>query len=238
MIAFRRALSSIQGRRFFGLSLGLVVCGVLHAATARAAQPNIDNTPGKETPGAVAIEQLHLSDALADYGEQNADPWALAEAAKIRKMLPPPLNDASSTGSLRTYESLLARATQLSSANPAMAAFIADVRRLKARSISVIPLDIKLLHKQVEQNGEDRAEVRFLAGEIAIVYVRPVPPVNLDLYVYDDLNNLICAGGAAEHESECRWRPRHDGSFLIDVHNNTSTQVDYELAINRDLVPR
>jgi hypothetical protein len=60
--------------------------------------------------------------------------------------------------------------------------------------------------------------------------------VDLDLFVYDDLNNLICSGGGAEHNAQCRWRPRHDGSYLIDVRNNNEAEVDYELAINRELV--
>ena len=137
-----------------------------------------------------------------------------------------------------TGKTLLARASQLAGPNPMVAAFVADVRRLKIRNIPVIPVEVKLLHKQIKQNSADRAEVHFLAGEIAVVYIRPVASVALDLFVYDDLNNLICTSGSTEHNSECRWRPRRNGSYLIDVRNNNAAEVDYELAINREIVPR
>jgi hypothetical protein len=202
-------------------------------------EPNIDRSPAPETAETAAIDQLHLSDTLADFGERTADPVALIEAAKIRKLLPPPLNAASDTSAkTRTWQTLLTRAAQLAGPNATMATLIADVRRLKARDIPVIPLDIKLLHKLIQKNGADRAEVHFLAGQIAVVYVKTAGPAGLDLFVYDDLNNLICAGAGSGHQTECRWRPRHDGSFLIDVRNNNSAEVDYELAINREIVQR
>jgi hypothetical protein len=219
----------------------VVLCsGIALCAFAAAPQePNVDRIPAPDTVATAAIEQLRLSDTLADFGERNADPMALIEAAKIRKMLPPPLNAASgATTETRTWRTLLARASQLAGPNPMVTAFITDVQRLKIRNIPVIPLEISLLHKQVKQNSADRAEVHFLAGEMAIVYVRPVAAVDLDLFVYDDLNNLICTGGGAGHDAECRWRPRHDGSFLIDVRNNNAADVDYELAINREIVQR
>jgi hypothetical protein len=220
---------------------GCVILGSGIAAWVLAApqEPNIDRSPVPDTAETAAIDQLRLSDRLADYGERTADPVALLEAAKIRKLLPPPLNTApSSSAEPRTWQTLLTRAAQLAAPNPTIEALITDVRRLKTRDIPVIPLDIKLLHKLIQKNGADRAEVHFLAGEIAVVYVKPAGTVNLDLYVYDDLNNLICAGGGSGHEAECRWRPRHDGSFLIDVRNNNSAEVDYELAINREIVQR
>jgi hypothetical protein len=217
-----------------------VLLGSLVALCAMAASqdPNIDRSPAPDTAATAAIDQLRLSDALADFGTRNADPIALVEAAKIRKMLPPPLNGSAEEPSDHAWESLLARAAQLGGANPMVGSLIADVRHLKVRDIPVIPLDIKVLHKQIKQNGADRAEVRFLAGELAVVYVRPVSGVGLDLFVYDELNNLICVGGGGAQGAECRWRPRRDGSYLIDIRNNNSAQVDYELAINRELVPR
>jgi hypothetical protein len=211
--------------------------GIALCALAAPQDPNVDRSPASDTAATAAIDQLRLSDELADFGERSADPMALIEAAKIRKMLPPPLNAAPDASTeARTWQALLTRASQLAGPNPMVAAFITEVRRLKARNIPVIPIEISLLHKQIKQNSADRAEVHFLAGEIAMVYIRPVAEVDLDLFVYDDLNNLICTGGGTGHESECRWRPRRDGSYLIDVRNNNAADVDYELAINRQIV--
>jgi hypothetical protein len=215
----------------------LLGCLVAVGAMAASEDPNIDRSPVPDSSAVAAIDQLRLSDVLADFGERNADPMALVEAAKIRKMLPAPLNGSKEAPDL-AWEPLLARAAQIAGPDPLVGSFIADVRHLKLRDIPVIPLEIKLVHKQVKQNGANRAEVRFLAGELAVVYVRPVGGGSLDLFVYDDLNNLICSGGASAQGPQCRWRPRRDGSYLIDVRNNSASEVEYELAINRETVTR
>ena len=206
------------------------------SAFAASPEPNIDRTPGEDNAATQAIAQLRLSDTLADFGEKNADPLAFIEAAKIRKLLPPPLSSADPADP-HSWQTLLDCAAQLAGSNKSVMALIADVRRLKPRDIPVIPTGVTLLNKQVKQNSADRAEVRFSAGEVAMVYVRPMTSADLDLFVYDDLNNLICSGGGAEHNAQCRWRPRRDGSFLIDVRNNTQAEVNYELAISRESVP-
>jgi hypothetical protein len=221
-----------------GVRAGLLACLAACSAGAAAQDPNIDRSALPYAPALAAIDQLRLSEALADFGEHHADPIALIEAAKMRKMLPVPLNGADGAASDAPWESLLTRAAQLAGPNPMVASLIADVRHLKVRDIPVIPLDIKLLHKLVKQNGADRAEVRFQGGEVAVVYVHPVSGAGLDLFVYDDLNNLICTASSGVEGPECRWRPRRDGSFLIDVRNNSANEVAYELAINRETVNR
>jgi hypothetical protein len=220
----------------FALCLGICVA---FNAFAETAEPNVVRGPAPDTAATVAIDQLRLSDMLADFGERNADAVALIEAAKIRKLLPPPLNTgADDSVESRSWQSLLARAAQLAGPNPAVAGLLKEVRGLKARDIPVIPLQIHLLHKRIKQNAADRAEVHFSAGEVAMVYIRPVSTANLELFIYDDLNNLICSGAGSGPDVGCRWRPRHNGSFLIDVRNNAGADVDYELAINREIVQR
>jgi hypothetical protein len=136
----------------------------------------------------------------------------------------------------RSWESLLARAGQIAGPNPTVKGLIADVRAYKVREIPKVPADASLLSKSVKQGGADRVEVRFRAGEPALVYVRPVPAVDLDLYVYDEFNNLICTGAGGGHDAQCRWRPRWDGPYLVDIHNNNDTEVEYVLAINREIM--
>jgi len=235
----QQAISAGISPRLPGLCATIIGSFIAFGAGGAPQDPNVDRSIGPDTPATVAIDQLQLSDALADYGERNADPMALVEAAKIRKMLPPPLDAEPDSGEVaRRWEALLARATQLAGPNPTVAGLVDDVRRLKRRDIPLIPLDIKFLHKQIKQKSADRAEVRFLAGQLAVIYIRPVPGVALNLFVYDDLNNLICTIEAGSPDSACRWRPRRDGSFLIDVRNNSAAAVDYDLAINREPVPR
>src|SRR5262249_3101012 len=112
------------------------------------------------------------------------------------------------------------------------------VRKLKGRDIPGIGDDVQQLRKLVKRNGLDRAEVRFKAGELAIVYVQPESDARLALLVYDEFNNLICSGDGDTHQSLCRWRPRWDGRYLLDVRNDGPNDVTYRLAINREIVAR
>jgi hypothetical protein len=221
-----------------------VIAGVagfaLASMSAAAHKPNVDPSPGqaKNVPQPVlAIEQLRLSDTLADFGERQADPVALIEAAKIRKMLPSTLTGPENAGpTTRSWKSLLARAEQFSGDNPALAGLIADVRAYQQREIPSLAGNVHLLHRLVKQKSADRAEVRFKTGEFAIVYIRPDSAASLGLFVYDEFNNLICSGDSATSEALCRWRPRWDGVYLLDVRNESTDDVQYQLAINHEIV--
>ena len=217
------------------LAVGLTVAAV----SAAPHEPNIDRARpdhGAPTPQITAIEQLKLSNQLADFGELRKDPIALVEAAMILKQAGAVLKPASAgAAAANAWESLLARAAQIAGPNPTVAGLIADVRAYKVRNIPTLSADPSVFSKRVKQKGADRVEVRFRAGEPAMVYVHPVPEVDLDLYVYDEFNNLICAGSGGSHEAECRWRPRWDGQYLVDVHNNNDVEVAYVLAINREI---
>jgi hypothetical protein len=226
---------------FWRLVTGVLGAGLIMVAAAGATpgEPNVDRTHpdhAAATPEIGAIEQLKLSDQLADFGERHADPLALVEAAMILKQATAVLKPAGAGASgARTWESLLVRAAQIAGPNPTVTGLIADVRAYKVRDIPRVPADASLLSKSVKQGGADRVEVRFRAGEPALVYVRPVTAVDLDLYVYDELNNLICTGASGGHDAQCRWRPRWDGPYLVDVRNNNDTEVAYVLAINREI---
>jgi len=237
-----RIAGKICARRRVRLLVALTVLGLASISSAATHEPNV--APGPAPPGSVpgtiaAIEQLRLSDTLADFGERHADPVALIEAAKIRKMLPPALSEPKNAGpKARTWESLLARAVQFSGGSPALRGLIADVRAYKPREIPSVAEDVHLLRKLIKQKSADRAEVRFKAGEVAVVYVQPDAGADLALFVYDEFDNLICYGDSASHDALCRWRPRWDGLFLLDVHNETTADVEYQLAINHEIVDR
>ncbi len=219
-------------------ALGLVP---LAAVSATPHEPNVApaSVTGELPAAAAAIEQLRLSDALAEYGEKTGDALALVSAAKIRKTLPAPLNSvAAGATDARSSSALLKRATQLAAGDRNLLGLIEDVRKLKGRDIPGIGDEVQLLHKKVTGKGFDRAEARFKAGELAIVYVQPEGAGQIALFVYDEFNNLICSGDGDTSRSVCRWRPRWDGSYLLDVRNYGSTDVAYRLAINREIVAR
>lgn len=227
------------------LALGILVAAA-GAAVPRGSNIERGAKPGIGSPAATALrealDRLQLSDALADYGERNGDPVALIQAAKIRKTLPPELTNSGVgsqvTAAGRTAETLLTRAAQIGGSNVTLTALIADARKSRDRDIPTIAAGAWLLTKVVKARAADRAEVNFKAGEPALVYVHTDLSADLDLFVYDEYNNLICADEASGQESQCRWRPRWNGSYLVDVRNKNEVEVSYELAINSQIKAR
>ena len=236
MVAYPRARS--VRRSWIGIGLVCGLMAIARGASPATHEPNIDNSPAGRattTPAMGAIEQLELANRLADFGERQADPVALVEAAKLLKRASAAVPAKGSAEGMRTWESLLMRAHQLAGSNPAVTNLAADVRAYKVRDIPRLD-GASMTNKTIKADGTDRVEVSFHAGQMAMVYLRPTPPVDLDLYVYDEFENLICSGPTGGHESQCHWRPRRDGQFLLDVRNKNSTEVVYVLAINSEIM--
>jgi hypothetical protein len=190
--------------------------------------PNADPAAklvASESPALSAVERLALSDRLAAYGERNADPIALVQAAKIRKGL-------EAGGGGQTFDGLLERAEQLAPGNPTVRALIADARSYKSRDLPLVGAGLSALSKLIGSGAADRADLVFRGETPAVVYVRGPAAADLDLYVYDEYNNLICSDENAGGEAQCRWRPRWTGSFLVDVRNKNEQEVEYVLTAN------
>lgn len=50
---------------------------------------------------------------------------------------------------------------------------------------------------------------------------------DLDLYVYDENDNLICKSESYGNKESCTWNPRWTGMFKIKVMNRESYDIDY-----------
>lgn len=59
----------------------------------------------------------------------------------------------------------------------------------------------------------------FYAGEPARVWLRGDGDTDLDLYVWDENNRLICASENYGDRESCSWQPRWTGEFYIEVVN-------------------
>jgi hypothetical protein len=199
------------------------------AADATRKPANVDpdaKLDAADSPALSAVERLALSDRLAAYGERNADPVALVQAAKIRKGLEP------GKAGKNAFEALLARAAQLAPDNPTIEALIADARSHRSRDLPLVGAGVSALSKLIPSRGADRADLTFRGSTPAVIYVRGPDNADLDLYVYDDYNNLICADESTSAEAQCSWRPRWTGTFLVDVRNKNDSEVPYVLTAN------
>ncbi len=176
------------------------------------------------------MERLSLSDRLAAYGNRAGDPVALVQAAKIRKGLSGTTQGRASGGA--EFDALLARAAALAPGNPTVEALIADARSYRSRDLPLVSAGLSVLNKIIGSRAADRADLAFRGETPAVVYVKGPEQANLDLYVYDEYNNLICSDEDSGDEAQCRWRPRWTGTFLVDVRNQNDQEVAYVLTAN------
>jgi hypothetical protein len=201
--------------------------------------PNIDPSAkldAEDSPLLSAVGRMALSDRLAAYGDNAADPVALALAAKIRKGVEAQLPNVRDVRG-DSFTELLDRAQRLAPSDPTISALIADVRSYRSRDLPMLSAGVKALRSMILGNGQDRIELTFRGAEPAVVYVHVNADIDLDLYVYDEYNNLVCADESVGSEAVCRWRPRWTGSFLVEVRNKNDSRVEYVLTANPVALP-
>ena len=88
---------------------------------------------------------------------------------------------------------------------------------------------------QVDPYDDDRYRLEsmvFVGGEWAEVAVLGDGDTDLDLYVYDEFGNLICASEDAFDVEYCEWVPAFTGPFLVVVRNYGDVYNEYELLTN------
>lgn len=225
----------LQRARIF-VTVAVVAAGLaavqpaVSTESGAARGPNADpaaKLDAAQSPALSAVERLALSDRLAAYGDRNADPVALVQAAKIRKG-----TEAGGGDARNSFEALLARAQSLAPGNPAVAALVADARGHRSRDLPLVSAGLSALRKLIGRNAADRADLVFKGETPAVVYVQGASTASLELYVYDEYNNLVCSDEGSGSAAQCRWRPRWTGSFLVDVRNKNDQEVEYVLTAN------
>ncbi|MES2681893.1 MAG: hypothetical protein V4650_00090 [Pseudomonadota bacterium] len=228
-----------------GMSLmALAVGSAFNAASANAG--NV--TEGKVAVTAPdAIDILVTAERLAAYGLKENDAVALIQAAKMKKSVPtqamagkPKTEKPADAKSGKTPEkkeagvdtsadALLARATVLAGDNASLKLLIADARatgirgavRGPGRSVTT-----------VDARSTDSYQVTFRGGEMAGVIVKGDGDTDLDLYVYDENGNRICADADTTDTMVCRWNPSWTGSFTIRVANLGNVYNQYTIIHN------
>lgn len=73
----------------------------------------------------------------------------------------------------------------------------------------------------------DVYKIGFVGGEDAGVAVSSDGNSDIDLYVYDENDNLVCKSESYGDKESCTWNPRWTGMFKIKIKNTESYDVDY-----------
>lgn len=72
----------------------------------------------------------------------------------------------------------------------------------------------------IEARSDHVFEAVFYAGAPAHVWLLGDGASDLDLYVYDENERLICASESYDDRERCSWVPRWTGKFSIKIVNH------------------
>jgi hypothetical protein len=195
------------------------------SAPAVAAKGANHGPAGKMTPGASAVQEVAAAAALARYGDANKDPLALVTAAKMLKEASSKPGRAERVGKaapastktdLYSADAVLARAKTLAADRPDLQPLIAAIESTAGRGATNGPGRI---HTVVDTRDRDTYRVAFDAYEPARVLVSGDGSSDLDLYVYDENDHLICKDDDDSDDMVCAWTPIRTAKFKIVIVN-------------------
>ena len=196
---------------------------------------------GKASGSVVALDTL--AHQLSAYGVATKDPIALALAAKMMKQVgtahpgPAPDKQTGKKGStakaaeapLSTPDQVLAEARKLAHGNKTQLAMIDSVAASQVKGRENGPADH---FDTVAASGTDEYHATFVGHELAEIGFSGDHATDLDLYVYDQNNNLICSSTSSGDTEYCSWTPRWTGPFTIHVVNRGNAANNYEIITN------
>ncbi|MEM9684522.1 MAG: hypothetical protein AAF942_14715, partial [Pseudomonadota bacterium] len=210
----------------WGFALFLA-CFLVTTGAAAKDGPNIQ--PGAAGSDATAVERLASANELYAIGRSEGDPILVIAAARLAAGVPvqeiqrtaetiggTPSKKEKSAG-VPDLKSMIATARDLAGDNRTLNAMIDDVEATKPKGRLRGP---GRAQSSVKANGTTvfkGKDLVFRGGEVAEIAVMGDGDANLDLFVFDELNNQICASSRYADREYCRWTPRWTGPFRIEV---------------------
>lgn len=216
----------------------LIAAAVTMAVNVNAKEENIDRTAKPVLDS--TISTLLMANQLATTGLEQQDPLLLIASAKLYKLnqLTNTQRDKTSDGGKTTTkqakpkysaEMLLEQAEEWSGDNEAYAAIIDQMKQLKTRG----RIGGGAEHfDAVDAGATDTYELNFYGRKVAEVAVIGDGDTDLDLHIYDEFDNSICEDTDSTDTTYCRWTPRFDGTFIIDIKNYGKVYNEYLLLTN------
>ena len=204
------------------LGSGLAVSGLPRAATADPMTP---------------VQTAALSARLFAAGTQAGDPILMIAAARLRKQIAPePGGLRPSEGAIADlsapleWDDMLDAAAAAAPDDDLIAGLIADTRAESTKGVITGPI---YNSGAVPAGKADIYEpVDFRGGEYAEVYIEGRGTADLNLFVYDAQNRLVCSDTDISDIAYCGWRPASTAAFTVKVENKGKTGSPYSLMTN------
>jgi len=230
-------------KRFSRLAVLAMVTMLAFASVATAAEGKKKNAGAKKgakvSAAAQGVADIKLASDLAAYARRAKNPAAMLVAAQIMKNTPVRDAAAKKNGAKAgaaaakrfvTPETLLAEAKTMAGGNTDLVAMIDTEATLAAtRGAANGP---QRIYENVLAGRTDVFQIKFIGGEKAQVGVVGDGDADIDLYIYDENDNLIESD--ADRTSACiaEWTPSWTGTFKVKIKNIGSVRSDYLLVTN------
>jgi hypothetical protein len=198
------------------------------AQAAAGKSSNADAAKATATsPTVQAVETARTADALAKYGDSKKDAMALIQAAKMKKEAGEQALTLTRKGTGEagkkvskaadySVDGMLARAKTLAAGRADLIALADEVAKSGARGAVGGPKSGRTV---VKGGFTDQFVMKFDGGAPAAVQINGDGDSSLDLYVYDENGNRICAAVGRGDEAICRWNPKWTGPFTVRIVN-------------------
>lgn len=188
---------------------------------------------------AEGLRDAMLSKQLYDSGVARADPLLVIAAAKLRKELELERVDRAPQGAQADMDSpaphmgwqeMLATATELSGANEALLGLIDDIRAERSKGL----IGGRVYNTATLGSGQkDNYEaLPFEGKKFAEIYLEGKGQGDLNLFIYDDQNRLVCSDTDISRIAYCYWRPAKTANFTAVVENKGPSAANYSLMSN------
>jgi hypothetical protein len=229
------------------LALGLSLSSSALAGSAAAGAPapppqkGVNIGSGPKAPATdEPIAQLQMSSDLLAVGRSTKDPLALIVAARIMKTLGGTDIDlkpearavpaiAQKPGPAVSPETILLEARDLAKGDKITNLLIDETAAMVGVGEAGKP---KTHQDTIQPAATDVYTVVFNGGQLAEVGIAGDGASDLDLFVYDENDHLVCRSTASTDREHCRWWPRWTGPFRIEIQNLGAVADLYRLATN------
>jgi hypothetical protein len=183
------------------------------------------------------LSQIKTSGEVYALGVETRDPLLIIAAAKIRKQtnLTPTDRQPEGGGDLAEggfldWSKMLDVAQDFASGDNSMLGLIEDVRAENSKGVIDGPLYSII---KIKSGGNDTYKsLPFEGGKYAEIYIEGNGNSDLNLFVYDDQNRLVCSDTDASDIAYCGWRPVSSAPFSVTVKNKGGSSNQYSLITN------
>ena len=188
---------------------------------------------------AEGLRSALLSRQLYDTGVQMGDPLLVMSAAKLRKQLDLRRVERAPQGAAADmdtpaphmgWQDMLDTAEDLAGANDLLLGLVADIRA--ERSKGLIGGRVYSTATLGVGRTDSYPELPFAGAEVAEIYLEGRGRGDLNLFVYDSRDRLVCSDTDISRIAYCYWRPAATDSFTVKVENKGPAEAEYSLMSN------